>query len=65
MIEKLQITSKKYTGNTEIVSTRLPKSLVEKINDLAKDKGRSRSDIIERCLIFALDNLEEGNQDEK
>lgn len=65
MMTKLHIETKKYQGNTETVSFRLPKTLVEKLNDLAIDKGRSRTDIIEKCLIFALENLQETQNDEK
>lgn len=57
-IKKLTIVSKKYRGDSSVVSVRLPNDLVDAIDSIAKDAGRTRNDIIQQCLEFAVDNLE-------
>lgn len=57
-IKKLTIISKKYRGDSSVVSVRLPNDLVDAIDSIAKDAGRTRNDIIQQCLEFAVDNLE-------
>lgn len=58
MDKKLIITSKKYRGETMVVSTRLTNELVEQLDKIAEKTGRTRNDIIQTCLEFAVDNLE-------
>ena len=57
-VEKLVIPPKRYKGETMVVSSRLPVELVKKIDELAEKTGRTRNEILEKFLIFALDNLE-------
>lgn len=52
--EVLRIREKKYQGETEVVSARLPSELVKELNMVAKETGRSRNEIIELCLTFAV-----------
>lgn len=52
--EVLKITERKYQGETEVVSARLPGELVRELNFIAKETGRSRNEIIEMCLTFAV-----------
>ncbi|MDD7374665.1 MAG: CopG family transcriptional regulator [Bacilli bacterium] len=63
MNEKLRLTQKKYKGETSVVSLRLPVELVKRIDDVSNETGRTRNDVIIKCLDFALDNvvIEEGN----
>lgn len=58
MEKKLVITSKKHRGGTMVVSTRLPADLVARIDEIAEQTGRTRNEIIQTCLEFAVDNLE-------
>lgn len=55
--EKLTIKKKLYRGDTEVVSARLPADLIAELNTLAKETGRSRNEIVEKCLIFALERI--------
>jgi predicted transcriptional regulator len=56
--EKLVISSKKYRGDTSVISIRLPDELVKTIDGVAEETGRTRNEIIQKSLAFALDNLE-------
>ncbi|NLN49017.1 MAG: ribbon-helix-helix protein, CopG family [Clostridiales bacterium] len=58
MDKKLIITSKKYRGETMVVSSRLKNELVEELDKIADKTGRTRNEIIQLCLEFAVDNLE-------
>ena len=58
MGKKLVITSKKYRGETTVVSSRLTNELVKKLDSIAECTGRTRNEIIQTCLEFAVDNLE-------
>ncbi len=55
--EVLKITERKYQGETEVVSARLPGELVRELNFIAKETGRSRNEIIEMCLTFAVNRV--------
>lgn len=65
MEKKLIITSKKYRGETMVVSSRLTNELVEELDRIAEKTGRTRNEIVQLCLEFAVDNLEikENNKD--
>ena len=56
--EKFKITVKKYKGDTAVISLRLPVELVATLDEIAKVTGRTRNDIMQRCLEFSIDNLE-------
>lgn len=55
--EVLTIKEQKYQGQTEVVSARLPSELVKELNFIAKETGRSRNEIIEICLTFAVERV--------
>ncbi len=57
---KLKITMKKYQGETSVISLRLPVELVATLDEIAKTTGRTRNDIMQKCLEFSIDNLEIG-----
>ena len=63
MEQKLKLTQKKYKGETSVVSLRLPVEMVKRIDDVSNETGRTRNDVIIKCLDFALDNvvIEEEN----
>lgn len=56
--KKLVIPQKKYRGETAVVSVRLPQELIGRIDDAAARTGRTRNEIIMKCLEFSIDNLE-------
>lgn len=58
MKEKLVIEKKTYKGETSVISARIPRDLITKIDEIATVTGRNRNEIIQLCLEFAVDNLE-------
>ena len=56
--KKLIITAKKFHGDSTVVTTRLPSSLVEQIDAIAKSTHRTRNEIVQLCLEFAAEHLE-------
>ena len=55
---KLQITPKKYGGETSVISMRLPKDMLRDIDTVAEETGRTRNEIMLLSMEFALDNME-------
>lgn len=62
---KLYIPPKRYTGESSVVSLRLPKDMVARIDDIAKSTGRTRSDVMALCLEFALEHMVSSDPSEK
>ena len=56
--KKLVIASKKYRGESSVVSVRLPNELIRQLDAIAEETGRTRNELIQTCLEFALGNLE-------
>ena len=56
--KKLVISSKKYRGDSTVISIRLPDELVKELDKIAEETGRTRNEVIQKCLAFAVDNLE-------
>lgn len=56
--KKLFIPSKRYKGDTSVVSARLPNELIKDLDRIAEDTRRNRNELIMLCLEFAIDNLE-------
>ena len=55
---KLQISPKKYTGDSTVVSIRIPKDMLQDIERISSKTGRTRNELMTTCLEFALDHLE-------
>ncbi len=55
---KLVINSKKYSGESAVVSLRIPNELLSRLDKIADDTKRTRNDIVQKCLEYAVDNLE-------
>ena len=55
---RFQITPKKYTEESTIVSMRLPKDMLREIDAIAAKTGRTRNEFLMMSLEFALDHLE-------
>jgi len=56
--KKLLISSKKFRGNSSVVSVRLPDDMIERLDYIAERTGRTRNEIIVKCLVFSIENLE-------
>lgn len=54
----LRIEAKKYKNESVVISSRLPKDMVQDIDFVAKESGRTRNEIITIFLDFALKNTE-------
>ena len=55
---KFHITPKKYTGETAVISLRLPKDMLRDIDEAAAKAGRTRNEFMSMSLEFALEHLE-------
>lgn len=61
--KKLIISSKKFRGDSSVVSVRLPNDMIEKLDTIAEQTGRTRNEIIQKCLVFSIQNIEiTGNE---
>ncbi len=56
--KKLVIPSKKYRGDTAVVSARLPNDLIRRIDEIAETTGRTRNEIVQMCLEYSVENIE-------
>lgn len=56
--KKLIISSKKFRGDSSVVSVRLPNDMIEQLDTIADRTGRTRNEIIQKCLAFSIENLE-------
>lgn len=54
----LKIMAKKYSGESTVMSVRLPKDMLRDIDDAASSSGRTRNEMVTTCLEFALKHLE-------
>lgn len=59
---RLVIPPKKYTGETSIVSMRIPKDMLKDIDTAARTAGRTRNEILQMSLEFALNHMEISNK---
>ncbi len=60
--EKLVISSKKFRGDSAVLSVRLPNDMIERLDEIAAKTGRTRNDIIQKCLAFSIENLKINNE---
>lgn len=58
MDKKLSISSKKYRGETSAVTIRVSDALLKKIDAICEKTGRTRSDIMQKCIEFGVENIE-------
>ena len=45
-------------GKTTVVSARLPDDMVGELDRIAKQTGRTRNELIQMCIDYALKNIE-------
>ncbi|MBQ8318728.1 MAG: CopG family transcriptional regulator [Lachnospiraceae bacterium] len=55
--KKLIIQPQKYTGETSVISMRMPKTMLADIDDIAAKTGRTRNEILLLSMEFALEHL--------
>lgn len=55
--KKLEIPSKKYKGESVVVTTRVPIELARKIDEVSQKTDRTRNEIVIMCLEYALNNI--------
>ena len=56
--EKLVIQPQKYSGETSVISMRIPKDMLADIEKVASCTGRTRNEILMMSLEYALANME-------
>ncbi len=56
--KKLVISPKKYRGETSVVSVRLPNDMIDALDAIAERTGRTRNEIVSKCLAFSIENIE-------
>lgn len=54
----LRIDEKRYTGESTVISFRLPKDMLQDVDEIAQKTGRTRNEILGICLGFALKHTE-------
>lgn len=61
---ELNVSSKKFKGETSVISARIPVDLVKRIDAIAEKTGRTRNEIILMCLEFSVENIvvSDGNE---
>lgn len=62
---KLHIRNKKYTGESTIISMRMPKDMLKEIDGVAEFTGRTRNEIMMMALEFALEHMEVENESKR
>lgn len=56
--DKFIVRTKKVYGENTVVSCRMPVELVDKLDKIGAKTGRTRNELILKCVEFALDKLE-------
>lgn len=57
-IPTLRIEPKKYTGESTVVSMRMPRDMVTEIDDIATATGYTRTELMLLCLEFSMQHME-------
>lgn len=57
-MKKLIITPKKYSGKSSVVSARMPDDMIQELDKLSAQTGKSRNELLITMIEFALDNIE-------
>lgn len=61
--KKLVIEPHKYSGESTVISMRMPKEMLEDIDRVATETGRTRSEILMLSIEFALEHLQIQRKD--
>ena len=54
----LKITPKKYTGESAVISMRLPKDMLRDLDIATEASGRTRNELLTLCMEFSLNHME-------
>jgi len=54
----LRIEPKKYTGESTVVSMRMPRDMVQELDRIAVDTGYTRTELMMICLEFSMNHME-------
>ena len=55
--EQLIISSRRYNGDTSVISSRLPSDMIKELDRIAEKTKRNRNEIVTLCLEYALKNI--------
>ena len=58
----MEIPVKKYIGESAVISMRLPRDMLQEIDAIAADTGRTRNEVLTLCMEFALNQLDRGSK---
>ncbi len=56
--DKFIVKKRKNYGETSVVSCRMPNEMIKKLDNVANRTGRTRNELITKCVEFALEKLE-------
>lgn len=56
--KKFIVEKQKYSGETKVISLRIPKDMLDDLDLLAEETGRRRNEVILLALNFSLEHLE-------
>jgi predicted DNA-binding protein len=56
--KKLVISSKKFRGDSSVISVRLPIDMIAKLDAISEKTGRTRNEIVQKCLAYSIENIE-------
>ena len=54
----LKIEPKRYTGESTVVSMRMPRDMVKELDTIAAATGYTRTELMMLCLEFSLQHME-------
>lgn len=60
--ERFSIPPRRFRGETAVVASRLPVELISLLDGLSRKTGRSRNEVIQLCLEYAIDNMEDDDE---
>ena len=52
-----QVPQKQYTGESAVVSMRIPKDMLKDLDEAAQISGRTRNELMTMCLEFSLNHM--------
>lgn len=55
---KLVVSPKKYNAESQVLSVRMPKDMLQEIDTVSQKTGRTRNELILTCIEFALEHME-------
>ncbi len=56
--DKFIIRTKRIYGEYQVVSCRMPTELIRKLDNVSSKTGRTRNELIQKCVEYALEKLE-------